>query len=127
MVAEVVAYLVERMPSAVMAGGVARGKIWLDPGHRLRKDGRAQSLDLRRAISSASSPWAFPVLLGASRKGFIASRRAFERGQTAVRSAGQDPSLSPWPARAPAPRRCACTTCAETRPGPAMVEAAIRG
>lgn len=69
-VAEVCAFLVERADQA-MAAGVAREKIWLDPGIGFGKRvehnlGLLAHLD--RVVSLG-----FPVLLGVSRKRFIAS------------------------------------------------------
>ena len=67
-VGEVAAYLVERAQAA-MAGGLPRDKIWLDPGIGFGKTA-AHNLDLlahlNRFVASG-----FPVLLGASRKGFM--------------------------------------------------------
>ncbi len=73
-VAEVAAFLAERAAAAV-AAGVARDRIWLDPGigfgktlpHNLRL-----LAHLDRLVATG-----FPVMLGASRKGFI---RAIDPG-----------------------------------------------
>ncbi|MDP2213379.1 dihydropteroate synthase [Phenylobacterium sp.] len=68
--AEVCAFLVDRA-AAAMAAGVAREKIWLDPGI-----GFGKSLDHNLALLAhldAVCALGFPVLLGASRKRFIAA------------------------------------------------------
>ena len=67
-VAEVSAFLVERAEAA-MAAGVAREKIWLDPGIGFGKTGR-HSLTLLRNLDRIVA-LGFPVLLGASRKSFL--------------------------------------------------------
>lgn len=69
-VAEVCAFLVERAEVA-MGAGVAREKIWLDPGI-----GFGKSLDHNLALLGQLETicgLGFPVLLGASRKRFIAA------------------------------------------------------
>ncbi|MDO8411204.1 MAG: dihydropteroate synthase [Phenylobacterium sp.] len=69
-VAEVCAFLTERAQAA-MAAGVARDKIWIDPGI-----GFGKSLDHNLALLArldAVVALGFPVLLGASRKRFIAA------------------------------------------------------
>lgn len=68
--AEVCAFLVERAEVA-MAAGVAREKIWLDPGI-----GFGKSLDHNLTLLAHLDricALGFPVLLGASRKRFIAA------------------------------------------------------
>jgi dihydropteroate synthase len=67
-VAEVTAFLAGRA-AAAMAGGVERGRIWLDPGIGFGKTAQhnlALLAGLDRLVELG-----FPVLLGASRKGFI--------------------------------------------------------
>lgn len=69
-VAEVCAFLVERADAA-MAAGVAREKIWLDPGI-----GFGKTLDHNLTLMArldAVCALGFPVLLGASRKRFVAA------------------------------------------------------
>jgi dihydropteroate synthase len=69
-VAEVRAFLAERA-QAVMADGVARDKIWLDPGI-----GFGKRLEHNLALLAHLEEIAglgFPVLLGVSRKRFIAA------------------------------------------------------
>lgn len=68
-VQEVLAFLVERADAAVQAG-VARDKIWLDPGI-----GFGKTLDHNLALLGALPRFVstgYPVLLGVSRKRFIA-------------------------------------------------------
>ena len=67
-VAEVSAFLVERVQAA-MAAGVAQEKIWLDPGIGFGKTGR-HSLTLLGNLDRIVA-LGFPVLLGASRKSFL--------------------------------------------------------
>ena len=67
-VAEVVAVLGARAQAA-MAAGVAREKIWLDPGIGFGKTA-AHNLALLAALDRFTA-LDFPVLIGASRKGFI--------------------------------------------------------
>jgi dihydropteroate synthase len=67
-VGEVSGFLVARAEAA-MAAGVARGRIWLDPGIGFGKTTR-HNLDLLAALPRFVA-LGFPVLLGASRKGFI--------------------------------------------------------
>jgi dihydropteroate synthase len=67
-VAEVSAFLVERA-EASMAAGMARGKIWLDPGIGFGKTGQ-HSLTLLGRLDRIVA-LGFPVLLGASRKSFL--------------------------------------------------------
>jgi dihydropteroate synthase len=67
-VAEVSDFLVVRAQAAIDAG-VARQKIWLDPGIGFGKTGR-HSLTLLGALDRIVS-LGFPVLLGASRKSFL--------------------------------------------------------
>ena len=69
-VAEVSAWLAARAEAA-MAAGVAREKIWLDPGIGFGKT-LAHNLALLRGLDELVA-LGFPVLLGASRKRFIAA------------------------------------------------------
>lgn len=69
-VAEVEAYLLERAEAA-MAAGIAREKIALDPGIGFGKT-LAHNLALLRSIDRLAGH-GFPVLIGASRKRFIAA------------------------------------------------------
>ncbi|TRO95685.1 dihydropteroate synthase [Glycocaulis profundi] len=66
--AEVEAFLLARAEAAMRAG-VAREKIWLDPGIGFGKT-VAHNLDLIRALPRLGSH-GFPILFGASRKRFI--------------------------------------------------------
>jgi dihydropteroate synthase len=78
-VAEVRDFLAARAEAA-MAAGVAREKIWLDPGIGFGKTGR-HSLSLLGHLDSIVA-LGFPVLLGASRKSFLGKidRRAADAG-----------------------------------------------
>ena len=67
-VTEVCAFLAARADAA-MAAGIARGKIWLDPGIGFGKTA-AHSLALLRKLDQIVA-LGFPVLLGASRKSSI--------------------------------------------------------
>jgi dihydropteroate synthase len=67
-VGEVAAYLHDRA-EAVMAAGVSRDRIWLDPGIGFGKTA-AQNLDLLANLDRLVA-LGFPVLVGASRKGFM--------------------------------------------------------
>ena len=67
-VAEVTQFLEARAPSA-MAAGVARERIWLDPGLGFGKT-LAHNLELIRGLPRLAA-LGFPVLAGASRKGMI--------------------------------------------------------
>jgi len=67
-VAEVGAFLAERAETA-MAAGVAREKIWLDPGIGFGKT-VAHNLSLLAHLD-ALVDLGFPVILGASRKRFL--------------------------------------------------------
>jgi dihydropteroate synthase len=69
-VAEVTAFLADRAEAA-MATGVARGKVWLDPGIGFGKT-VAHNLALLANLDALVA-LGFPVVLGASRKRFIAS------------------------------------------------------
>jgi dihydropteroate synthase len=69
-VGEVEAFLLERARTAI-AAGVARGKIWLDPGLGFGKTA-AHNLILLAALPRFVA-LGFPILLGASRKRFIAA------------------------------------------------------
>lgn len=66
--AEVCAFLVARAEAAI-AAGVAREKIWVDPGIGFGKTGR-HSLTLLGHLDRIVA-LGFPVLLGASRKSFL--------------------------------------------------------
>jgi dihydropteroate synthase len=68
-VAEVAAFLAERA-AAAMAAGVARERIWLDPGIGFGKHMIRHNLPLLAGLDRIVA-LGFPVLLGASRKGFI--------------------------------------------------------
>ncbi|MEO8926131.1 MAG: dihydropteroate synthase [Caulobacteraceae bacterium] len=67
-VAEVAAFLAARAEAA-MAGGVAGEKIWLDPGLGFGKT-TAHNLALLAGLDQIVA-LGFPILLGASRKGFL--------------------------------------------------------
>jgi dihydropteroate synthase len=69
-VGEVETFLLARAEAAV-AAGVARGRIWLDPGIGFGKT-TAHNLALLAALPRLAAS-GYPVLLGASRKRFIAS------------------------------------------------------
>jgi dihydropteroate synthase len=66
--AEVAAFLAERA-AAAQGAGVARERIWLDPGIGFGKTA-AHNLALLRALPALVG-LGYPVVLGASRKGFI--------------------------------------------------------
>ena len=68
-VAEVTAFLAERAEAAMQAG-VARGRIWLDPGIGFGKHPIRHNLPLLAGLDRIVA-LGFPVLLGASRKMFI--------------------------------------------------------
>ncbi|MBJ7409536.1 MAG: dihydropteroate synthase [Phenylobacterium sp.] len=68
-VAEVAAFLAQRAEAA-MAAGVAREKIWLDPGIGFGKHPLRHNLPLLAGLDRIVA-LGFPVLLGASRKAFI--------------------------------------------------------
>ncbi len=70
-VAEVAAFLAARAEAA-MAAGVARGKIWLDPGIGFGKHMTDHNLPLLASLERIVA-LGFPVLLGASRKTFISA------------------------------------------------------
>ena len=79
-VAEVESYLLERAEAAIRAG-VARDRIWIDPGI-----GFGKTLDHNLALIAATKRLAshgFPLLMAASRKRFIA---ALEEREGAVAS-----------------------------------------
>ena len=67
--AEVAEFLAARA-TAAMAAGVARGKIWLDPGIGFGKHTTRHNLPLLAGLPVIVA-LGYPVLLGASRKGFI--------------------------------------------------------
>lgn len=68
-VAEVVAFLAERAELTIWAG-VARDRIWLDPGIGFGKHPTRHNLPLLAGLDRIVA-LGFPVLLGASRKRFI--------------------------------------------------------
>jgi dihydropteroate synthase len=68
-VADVIAFLAARAEAAV-AAGVARDRIWLDPGIGFGKHPLDHNLPLLAGLERIVS-LGFPVLLGASRKRFI--------------------------------------------------------
>ena len=68
-VAEVAGFLAGRVEAAI-AAGVAREKIWLDPGVGFGKHVTRHNLPLMAGLDRIVSP-GLPVLLGASRKSFI--------------------------------------------------------
>jgi dihydropteroate synthase len=68
-VAEVAAFLAARAEAA-MAAGVARERIWLDPGVGFGKHRLRHNLPLMAGLGRVVA-LGFPVLLGASRKSFI--------------------------------------------------------
>lgn len=68
-VAEVTAFL-ETRAQAALAAGVARERIWLDPGVGFGKHITRHNLPLLAGLKSIVA-LGYPVLLGASRKGFI--------------------------------------------------------
>ncbi|MFC3079297.1 dihydropteroate synthase [Phenylobacterium terrae] len=70
-VAEVAAYLAARAEAA-MTAGVAREKIWLDPGVGFGKHMVRHNLPLMAGLGEVVK-LGFPVLLGASRKSFISA------------------------------------------------------
>ncbi|MBI1234154.1 MAG: dihydropteroate synthase [Alphaproteobacteria bacterium] len=68
--AEVETFLLNRADAALTAG-IPRSKIWLDPGIGFGKT-LQHNLELLRSIPALSRP-GYPVLIGASRKRFIAA------------------------------------------------------
>jgi dihydropteroate synthase len=70
-VAEVAAFLAARAEAA-MAAGVARERIWLDPGVGFGKHMTDHNLPLLAGLDRIVA-LGFPVLLGASRKSFISA------------------------------------------------------
>ncbi len=68
-VREVAAFLAERAEAA-MAAGVARARIWLDPGVGFGKHVIRHNLPLLARLDTITA-LGFPVLLGVSRKRFI--------------------------------------------------------
>jgi dihydropteroate synthase len=67
-VAEVAAFLAQRA-AAALAAGIARDKIWIDPGVGFGKT-KAHNLALLARLDRITA-LGLPVLLGASRKGFL--------------------------------------------------------
>jgi dihydropteroate synthase len=70
-VAEVAEFLVRRAEAA-MAAGVARDRIWLDPGVGFGKHMIRHNLPLLAGLEAITA-LGFPVLLGLSRKSFISA------------------------------------------------------
>jgi dihydropteroate synthase len=70
-VGEVTAFLAERAEAA-LAAGVAREKIWLDPGVGFGKHMTRHNLPLIAGLGPIVA-LGFPVLLGVSRKAFISA------------------------------------------------------
>jgi dihydropteroate synthase len=70
-VAEVAGFLADRAEAA-MAAGVARDRIWLDPGVGFGKHMLDHNLPLLAGLDSIVA-LGFPVLLGVSRKSFISA------------------------------------------------------
>ena len=70
-VADVIAFLIERANAAISTG-VARDKIWIDPGIGFGKT-LEHNLALIRATGRIIEKTGFPMLFGASRKRFIAA------------------------------------------------------
>ena len=108
-VAEVTAFLAARADAAI-AAGVARDKIWLDPGYGFGKT-PAHNLALVRGLGQIAA-LGFPVLFGASRK--ARSRRSLATAPAPV-SVSAAQSLSRWPPSAPAPPPVRVHDVAETR------------
>jgi len=80
-VAEVAAFLADRAEAAV-AAGVAREKIWLDPGIGFGKHMIRHNLPLLAGLQAIVA-LGFPVLLGVSRKSFIGAVDGGKRGADA--------------------------------------------
>ena len=80
-VTEVCAFLAARAQAA-MAAGVARERIWLDPGVGFGKHMTRHNLPLLRGLEAVVS-LGFPVLLGVSRKSFIGAVDGGGRGPDA--------------------------------------------
>lgn len=94
-VAEVRAFLADRAEAA-MAAGVAREKIWLDPGIGFGKHMTRHNLPLLAGLSRVVA-LGFPVLLGASRKSFIG---ALDRKAPPGRRLGGSLAAALWGAQA---------------------------
>lgn len=99
LVSEVIAYLVERVDTAVRAG-VDRERIWVDPGL-----GFGKALDdnprLIRATPRIVAETGCPVLIGASRKRFIGALTGVERAADRVYgSVGAALAAAAWGASA---------------------------
>jgi dihydropteroate synthase len=94
-VAEVAAFLMERAEAAV-AAGVAREKIWLDPGVGFGKHLSRHNLPLLAGLEKIVA-LGFPVLLGASRKSFIG---AVDRKTAADQRVGGSVAAALWGAQA---------------------------
>ena len=80
-VAEVAAFLTDRAEAA-MAAGVAREKIWLDPGIGFGKHMIRHNLPLLAGLQAIVA-LGFPVMLGVSRKSFIGAVDGGNRGADA--------------------------------------------
>ena len=78
--AEVAAFLSARAEAA-MAAGVARERIWLDPGVGFGKHMIRHNLPLLAGLDRIVA-LGFPVLLGLSRKSFIGALDAFQDGKS---------------------------------------------
>jgi dihydropteroate synthase len=87
-VAEVADFLAERAAAAV-AAGVARERVWLDPGVGFGKHMTRHNLPLIAGLERIVA-LGFPVLLGVSRKRFIA---AVDKGREGDRDAPPDQRL----------------------------------
>ncbi|HTX50111.1 MAG TPA: dihydropteroate synthase [Caulobacteraceae bacterium] len=116
-VAEVAAYLAARAEAAI-AAGVARGRIWLDPGIGFGKTAE-HSLALMRNLDRVVA-LGFPVLVGASRKSSIA--RIAGDASTADRRLGGSIAMALAAARAGA-AAVRVHDVAETRQALAVAEA----
>lgn len=94
-VAEVTDYLQERA-EAMVASGVDRDRIWLDPGIGFGKTG-AHNLDLLAHLQGLVR-LGFPILVGASRKGFM--RAAAPSAETPAQRLGGSLAVALHAARA---------------------------
>jgi dihydropteroate synthase len=106
-VAEVAAYLAERA-AAALAAGVAREKIWLDPGVGFGKHMIRHNLPLLGGLDRIVA-LGFPVLLGVSRKSFIG---ALDDKAPADQRLGGSLAAG-FGASRPGSRPCGFTTCAK--------------
>ncbi|MFL5296348.1 MAG: dihydropteroate synthase [Phenylobacterium sp.] len=94
-VAEVAGFLESRAQAAITAG-VARDRIWLDPGLGFGKHRTRHNLPLLAGLDRIVA-LGFPVLLGASRKSFIGALDA--GGKSADRRLGGSLAAALWGAR----------------------------